>query len=265
VLIKKINELNNYRHTLQSLPLGEVGGAYNIAAIVPAYNEEKAIAAVVNSVNALILPQKMTIDVIVVNDCSEDATAEIISTLNCIALNLPINLGIGGAVQTGFKYAFENGYDYAIQIDGDGQHPSTEIPKLIDEAIEKNCDVVIGSRFISKEGFQSSAIRRFGINYFKFLNRLLVGTSINDSTSGFRLINKKALEIVSDYYPDEYPEPESIILYSLNNLKISEVAVTMKERQGGVSSIGTLASVYYMFKVTLAIFYTFIRIKFRRR
>ncbi len=235
-----------------------------IAAIVPAYNEEKAIAAVVNDINALKLPQQLIIDVIVVNDCSKDATPEIISKLNCIALNLPINLGIGGAVQTGFKYAFENGYDYAIQIDGDGQHPATEIPKLVDEAIKKKCDVVIGSRFISKEGFQSSAIRRFGINYFKFLNHFLVGTSVNDSTSGFRLINRKALEIVSEYYPDEYPEPESIILYSLNNLSISEVSVTMKERQGGISSIGTFSSVYYMFKVTLAIFYTFIRIKFRK-
>jgi hypothetical protein len=103
-----------------------------------------------------------------------------------------------------------------------------------------------------------------GINYFKFLNRFFVGETITDSTSGFRLINKKALELVSEYYPDEYPEPEAIILYSLNNLKIAEVAVTMKERQGGVSSIGVLASVYYMFKVTLAIVYTFIRIKFRK-
>lgn len=235
-----------------------------IAAIVPAYNEEKAIANVVNDILQIAQSQNLSITVIVVNDCSKDSTSEIMSKLNCVALNLPVNLGIGGAVQTGFKYAFENGFDYAIQIDGDGQHPASEIPKLINSAKDNNFDVVIGSRFMSKEGFQSSAIRRFGINYFKWLNRFLVGVKVNDSTSGLRLINRKALEIVSEYYPDEFPEPESIILYSLNKLKIGEVSVNMKERQGGVSSIGTVSSIYYMFKVTLAIIYTFIRIKFKK-
>ena len=235
-----------------------------IAAIVPAYNEEKAIANVVSDILQVAQAQNLSITVIVVNDCSVDSTSEIISKLNCVALNLPVNLGIGGAVQTGFKYAFENDFDYAIQVDGDGQHPASEIPKLINAAKENNLDVVIGSRFISKEGFQSSAIRRFGINYFKWLNRFLVGITINDSTSGLRLINKKTLEIVSEYYPDEYPEPEAIILYSLNKLKIGEVSVNMKERQGGVSSISSVSSIYYMFKVTLAIIYTFIRIKFKK-
>ncbi|MDO9187862.1 MAG: glycosyltransferase family 2 protein [Bacteroidia bacterium] len=236
-----------------------------IAAIVPAYNEEEAIAFVVNDINALAESQQLLIDVIVVNDCSKDSTANVISKLKCIALNLPINLGIGGAVQTGFRYALENGYDFAIQIDGDGQHPASEIPKIVNAAINNDFDVVIGSRFISNEGFQSSAFRRMGINYFKWLNRLLVGTVVNDSTSGFRLINRKVLEIVAEYYPDEYPEPEAIIMYSLHNFKIGEVSVTMKERQGGVSSIGTFASVYYMFKVTLAIIFTFTRMKFRKR
>lgn len=235
-----------------------------IAAIVPAYNEEKAITAVVNDINQMASSQNLAITVVVVNDCSKDATSEIISKLNCIVLDLPVNLGIGGAVQTGFKYAFENNFDYAIQVDGDGQHPASEIPKLIKGISENDLDVVIGSRFISKEGFQSSAFRRFGINYFKWLNKILTGVKINDSTSGFRLINKKTLEIVSDYYPDEYPEPEAIILYSLHKLKIGEVAVNMQERQGGVSSIGALSSIYYMFKVSLAIIYTFIRIKFKK-
>jgi glycosyltransferase involved in cell wall biosynthesis len=235
-----------------------------IAAIVPAYNEEKSIAAVVNDILQMAASENLSITVIVVNDCSKDRTSEIIASLNCIALNLPINLGIGGAVQTGFKYAFENNFDYAMQIDGDGQHPASEIPKLINAIKENKLDVVIGSRFIAKEGFQSSALRRFGINYFKRLNRFLVGVTVNDSTSGFRLINKKTLAIVSNYYPDEYPEPEAIILYSLQALKIGEVSVTMKERQGGVSSIGAASSIYYMFKVTLAIVYTFIRIKFKK-
>ena len=236
-----------------------------IAIIVPAYNEEKAIANVVSDIFLVAKEQQLNITVIVVNDCSKDSTSEIIAKLNCVGLNLPVNIGIGGAVQTGFKYAFENGFDYAIQIDGDGQHPASEIPKLINSANENKLDVVIGSRFMSREGFQSSAIRRFGIIYFKWLNRFLVGIKINDSTSGLRLINKKALKIVSEYYPDEYPEPEAIILYSLNKLKIGEVSVNMKKRQGGVSSISSVSSIYYMFKVTLAIIYTFIRIKFKKR
>jgi glycosyltransferase involved in cell wall biosynthesis len=235
-----------------------------IAAIVPAYNEEKAVADVVSDINSVAIKHQLNIDVIVVNDCSSDSTSEILTGLKCIALELSINLGIGGAVQTGFKYAFENNYDYAIQIDGDGQHPASEIPELLKEAIGKNYNVVIGSRFISKEGFQSSSVRRVGINYFKRLNQFLVGVRVHDSTSGLRLIDKKVLSLVSEYYPDEYPEPEAIILYSLNNFKIGEVAVSMKERQGGVSSIGAISSVYYMFKVTLAIIYTYIRIKFSK-
>lgn len=234
-----------------------------IAAIVPAFNEEEAIASVVNDINTMAQKESWHIDVVVVNDCSKDNTANVISNLQCIALNLPINLGIGGAVQTGFKYALKNGYDYAIQVDGDGQHPASEIPKIVNMAVNKGYDVVIGSRFIENEGFQSSAVRRIGINYFKWLNRLLLGVTVHDSTSGFRLINKKVLAVVADYYPDEYPEPEAIVVYSLKGFKTGEVAVTMQERQGGVSSIGTFASVYYMFKVTLAIIFTFIRIRFR--
>ena len=235
-----------------------------IAAIVPAYNEENAIASVVSDINNFAKSSALNITVIVVNDCSTDNTKNIIATLNCIALNLPINLGIGGAVQTGYKYAYENNFDYAMQIDGDGQHPASEISKLLDAAVHEGFDVVIGSRFIAKEGFQSSAIRRFGIQYFKWLNRFLVNITIHDCTSGYRLINRKALKIVNNYYPDEYPEPESIIVYSLNHLKIKEVPVIMKERQGGVSSIGTFSSFYYMLKVTLAILFTFMRIKFKK-
>ncbi len=235
-----------------------------IAAIIPAYNEENSIGNVVKSIHSIDTENLFIIDAVVVNDCSKDTTSDIIARINCIPLNLPINLGIGGAVQTGFKYAFENDYDYAIQVDGDGQHPADEIVKLLKCAIDNNADVIIGSRFIEKEGFQSSAIRRFGINYFKLLNKFLVNKVVTDSTSGFRLINKKVLEKVSEYYPDEYPEPEAIIMYALNKFKILEVPVKMLERQGGVSSIGFFASVYYMFKVTLAIIYTFIRLKFKK-
>ena len=129
-----------------------------------------------------------------------------------------MNLGIGGAVQTGFKFALYNHFDIAIQMDGDGQHPPSELVKIIEPIINRNADVVIGSRYITNEGFQSSTLRRIGILYFKWFNKVLTGVTINDSTSGYRAINVKALKVVADYYPDEYPEPEAIILFHLNNL-----------------------------------------------
>ena len=233
-----------------------------IAIVIPAFNEQDTIAEVVSGVNALNTSENMHFDAVVINDCSTDNTSIIAEKLNCILLDLPINLGIGGAVQTGFKFAFENNYDYAIQVDGDGQHSPAEIPKLIN-AITQNEYDVIGSRFINKEGFQSSFSRRIGIIFFKYLILFYCRLEITDSTSGFRLLNKKALALVSEYYPDEYPEPESIILFYKNNLKIGEVAVEMRERQGGRSSIRAFNSLYYMVKVSIAIFFTFIRSKIK--
>lgn len=236
-----------------------------LAVVVPAYNEEESISSVVNELNLAAKKNNLELVVVVVNDCSTDATSDKLSSLDCIVLNLPVNLGIGGAVQTGFKYAYSNGYDFAFQVDGDGQHPAEELPKLIQAQQANGWNITIGSRFIEKTGFQSSSLRRTGINYFKHLIKFLTGLRITDTTSGFRMIDRQALEIVCDYYPDEYPEPEAIILYSRNHLKIGEVPVNMRERQGGVSSIGKRASVYYMFKVTLSIIFTFIKINYRRQ
>lgn len=232
-----------------------------IAAIVPAYNEERSIAAVVNDIKKVSAENGFDTVVVVVNDCSTDSTSEVISRLDCIAMDLPVNLGIGGAVQTGFRFALENNYDFAIQVDGDGQHPAEEISRLLFAQKEHNADVVIGSRFLEKKGFQSSAVRRTGISYFRFLNKILAGVDVTDSTSGFRLLNRNALETVSAYYPDEYPEPEAIVLFAKKKLKICEVSVEMRQRQGGKSSIGFFSSVYYMWKVTLGIIFTFIRTK----
>jgi glycosyltransferase involved in cell wall biosynthesis len=230
-----------------------------IAAIVPAYNEAHAIKNVVEELIAMSVNEKIDLTVVVVNDCSTDTTAEIIDQLPCVALHLPVNLGIGGAVQTGFKFAYENEFDYAIQVDGDGQHPAMEIPKIISGTIKNNWDITIGSRFLTKEGFQSSAMRRAGIKYFSRLNKLLTGISVSDTTSGFRLLNKKALTVVSEYYPDEYPEPEALVLYARNKLQVGEVQVQMRERQGGISSINSAGAIYYMGKVTLACLFTRIR------
>jgi glycosyltransferase involved in cell wall biosynthesis len=230
-----------------------------IAAIVPAYNEAHAIKNVVEELIAMSVNEKIDLTVVVVNDCSTDTTAEIIDQLPCVALHLPVNLGIGGAVQTGFKFAYENEFDYAIQVDGDGQHPAMEIPKIISGTIKNNWDITIGSRFLTREGFQSSTMRRAGIKYFSRLNKLLTGISVSDTTSGFRLLNKKALTVVSEYYPDEYPEPEALVLYARNKLQVGEVQVQMRERQGGISSINSAGAIYYMGKVTLACLFTRIR------
>ncbi len=231
-----------------------------IAVVIPAYNEEQSIAKVVDSVHSAATKFHFSLTPVVVNDCSKDATGEIISKLNCVAIHLPVNLGIGGAVQTGMKYAFENNFDFAVQMDGDGQHPAEELIKLIECAKNEQADVVIGSRFISGEGFQSTFMRRVGIGFFSKLIKLLAGYKIADTTSGYRLFNSKALALIDEYYPDEYPEPEAIIYFSKSNLKVVETPVKMLERQGGVSSIGFYASVYYMLKVSLALIFTYIRI-----
>ena len=231
-----------------------------IAAVVPAYNEEESITNVVSSLHNLHLTGVELLPV-VVNDCSLDRTAEIVMKLDCVLLDLPVNLGIGGAVQTGFRYAYEKGCDYAVQVDGDGQHSAAEIPKLLEALQTTDSNVAIGSRFIQKEGFQSTGMRRMGINYLKNLIRLLTGVSVLDNTSGFRMLDRKALSLVNEYYPDEYPEPESIIIFVKNELQIIEVAVLMNERQGGVSSIRYFDQLYYMIKVSLAIIYSYIRNK----
>jgi glycosyltransferase involved in cell wall biosynthesis len=232
-----------------------------IAVLIPAYNEASAIESVIRDIRLLPKSPNLILDVVVINDCSSDDTSERAAGMNCTVLDLPINLGIGGAVQTGIRYANENGYDLAVQIDGDGQHPPEELIRLIEAQQNHGWNVVIGSRFIDKAGFQSSRLRRTGIRYFRALNRLLTGLDISDCTSGFRLLDRKAMALAQGYYPDEYPEPESVVYFARHHLRIGEVAVAMKARQGGVSSIRYLNSLYYMIKVSLAILFTFIRIK----
>lgn len=233
-----------------------------VALIIPCYNEQDSIIKLLKEIEALPVNQLYSLHSIIINDCSTDNTKGILKQNNNFFLDLPVNLGIGGAVQTGYKYALQNNFDIAIQLDGDGQHPPQELEKLILPLINNQADVVIGSRFIEKEGFQSSFMRRTGINYFKRLNKFLIKKSITDSTSGFRAINAKALKIVCDYYPDEYPEPEAIILFALNNLKIVEVPIVMREREGGISSINSFKSLYYMVKVSLAMIFIYIRLRY---
>ncbi|HWY34327.1 MAG TPA: glycosyltransferase family 2 protein, partial [Nitrosopumilaceae archaeon] len=216
-----------------------------IAIIIPCFNEEASISEVISEINLLKNLTSYDVTPLIINDCSTDGTLEVIKNLECEYLNLSVNLGIGGAVQSGYKYALLNNYDIAIQLDGDGQHPVDQISNLIEPIIRGSADVVIGSRFINKDGFQSSTLRRAGIRYFKNLNKFLLNVTVLDSTSGYRAINRKALTMVCKYYPDTYPEPEAIVLYSLNKLKIEEIPVIMKERRAGQSSISSANSLYY--------------------
>lgn len=234
--------------------------AVKLLVIIPCYNEEASIAALLSKLLSIKLLGQFMLHVAVVNDCSTDNTKNVVQQFQqVILLDLPMNLGIGGAMQTGYRYALENNFDLAVQMDGDGQHPPDELEKLLDHWAKAKTNIVIGSRFLAKQGYQSSAIRRGGINYLSWLNKVLTGKKIHDCTSGFRLFDSKAIAKAVDYYPDEYPEPESLVFFSKAGLLIEEVAVTMMERQGGQSSIRYFSQLYYIVKVTIAMFFSFIR------
>lgn len=215
--------------------------------IVPAYNEADSIVAVVNTIKGY------GYDYIVVNDGSEDDTAKICRDNSINFLDLPQNLGIGGAVQAGHMYAKANNYDVDIQFDGDGQHDASCIEYLLHE-ISKGNDLVIGSRFIKEtDGFQSSFMRRLGIRWLSLWIKIFTGLTITDATSGFRASNAEAIDLFCKDYPMDYPEPESIVFAHKKGLTISETSVIMHPRQEGSSSIGKGSSMYYMIKVSLAI------------
>ena len=188
-----------------------------------------------------------------VNDCSKDNTLDILETAHCSYIDLPVNVGIGGGVQTGYLYAYKNNYDIAIQMDGDGQHNAEYLNALIHPIVDGTANMVIGSRYINKEGFQSSFMRRLGIKFLSGLIRICTGAKILDVTSGFRAVDKKMIALFAREYADDYPEPESIVVAARKGAKITEIPVIMNERVGGVSSISGLKTVYYMIKVSLSI------------
>lgn len=223
----------------------------DVLIIIPAYNEEEAIYATVQSVLT-----HTNCDYIVINDGSTDRTEEILKNNNFSHISLPVNLGIGGAMQTGYKYALRKGYDYAIQLDADGQHDPQDIETLIKTIKTEKCDMVVGSRFVEKSGYQGSTSRRIGIYYFSGILKLLLGLTIKDPTSGYRIVNRSIIKEFSKHYPVDYPEVEVLADLSRKKFKIKEVKVEMKNRQGGVSSITPKKSLYYMMKVT---FFCFIR------
>lgn len=228
---------------------GVNNGWKRVLLIIPAYNEAENIEKVIDRISTKF-PQY---DYVIVNDGSVDKTEKICKKKGYHVLTLPINLGIGGAVQTGYRYALKQGYDIAVQIDGDGQHDVAYVREVIRPLLAEEADVVIGSRFLRKEGFQSSTSRRIGIYLLGKLIWLCTGEKIKDVTSGFRAVNRKFIEIYAQDYPSDYPEPEAIITAVMYRGRIMEVPVVMQERESGKSSINFWKSVYYMIKVTLAI------------
>lgn len=227
--------------------------------VIPSYNEEAALPKLLHEIKATAFLHSFVVVPVVVNDCSKDNTEAVAKASGEAVISLVNNLGIGGAVQAGIKYAKHNGFDYVLQMDGDGQHPPAEVNKLLQAALDTNADVIIGSRFLNREGFQTSFVRRLGIKYFHWLNRILTHKSIHDTTSGFRLLGIRAIKLAAAYYPDDYPEPESLIFFSRAGLTIKEVPVVMRKRQGGKSSIAGFSTLFYMTKVTLSSILSYVR------
>ena len=227
--------------------------------VIPAYNEAKSLPALVRALNAEV----PGCDVVVIDDGSRDNTREVMKGLTRV-VTLPCNLGIGGAVQTGWQVALREDYDFAMQVDGDGQHPAHEILKLLkamSESLEagEGVDLVVGSRFRGNGSFRSTAARRMGIQFFALMLSAICGTRITDPTSGFRVLSRRAIRLMAERYAEDFPEVEALVVAHRAGLRIVEVPVTMKERRAGRSSIGTIKSLIYMLKVPLAIFMTLLR------
>lgn len=217
--------------------------------IIPAYNEEKNILKLIREIKE----KAPSFDYVIINDCSTDNTLSLCRENMLNYINLDVNLGIGGCVQTGYKYACINNYDVAVQIDGDGQHDPVALERMLEEMDSKEANFVVGSRFIDYQGFQSTYLRRIGIKFLSTLIYILTGKKIHDVTSGLRLGDRKIIKLFSEFYPQDYPEPESTVTVIKKGYKIIEYPVMMKEREHGSSSINFLRSIYYMIKVSLAI------------
>ena len=219
--------------------------------LIPAYNEEAALPALVDEVRAAV----PNVDIVVINDCSLDHTANVARKLGVYVLDLPCNLGVGGAVQAGFRYAFDRGYQYVIRCDGDGQHPPSEIPKLIAAMKSGDADLVVGSRFLEddKDSYKSTTLRSAGIHGLSFLLTLICRARVTDPTSGFQMINRPLLAYFAHSYPLDYPEPESLALLRRQGYRFREVGARFRPRLTGQSSIHSSGAIYYMFKVGLAL------------
>lgn len=224
-------------------------GCMKKLAIIPAYNEMGNIEKTVNDIRE----NAKSFDYIVIDDCSTDDTAKICEEQGFSFISLPTNLGIGGSVQTGYLYAVKHGYEIAVQFDGDGQHNASYLEEMAEYLKEHDLDMLIGSRYIKRQGFQSSFARRMGIRYFTFLIRLLTGKRITDPTSGMRMVNERTMELFARKYARAFPEPESLTMILKRRYRVEEIPVIMNERKTGKSSISLKKSVEYMIRVTMAV------------
>jgi len=226
-----------------------------IIIIIPAYNESGSILKVVNEIYNYNKKNNTEFDIIVINDCSTDNTLDVCLENKIPVISLVHNMGIGGSVQTGYKYASMNDYDIAIQFDGDGQHDVNYISAIIQPLINQEADLVIGSRFLDKTAsqFKSSFARRIGIRIISSVTKLVTGQRIYDVTSGFRAVNKQIMQDFANYYPVEFPESITNCELLMKKYNVKEVPVSMNERQTGISSIKSWKSVYFMINVILAI------------
>jgi glycosyltransferase involved in cell wall biosynthesis len=221
-----------------------------LVAVVPAWNEEEAIGRVVDEIRGF----DPTVDIVVVDDASSDGTAAVAERHGATVLRLPFNVGIGGAVQTGIRYAREEGYDVAVRLDGDGQHDASEIGKLLAPLRRGDADLVIGSRFVDPGGtYRPPFARRMGIRVFARLVSVLGGQRVTDTTSGFVAVNRTGIELFAEQFPHDYPEVEATLVALRSGLRLAQVQVEMRERQTGTSSITFVRALYYIVKVTLAL------------
>jgi len=216
--------------------------------IIPAYNEAGSIAGVVEDVKRAV----PDFDVVVVDDGSTDATASVVPEWATV-ISLPFNLGIGAAMQTGYRFAAEHGYDVAVQVDGDGQHPASEIVGLVETLREGDADMVIGSRFLEAGRYRQTAARAVGSRLLLLLLRILTGRTYTDCTSGFRAANRRVIRVFSHWYPDDYPEPEVVLLLHRSGFRVAETSVRMHQRVNGRSSIPLGRGLYYVLKVAVAL------------
>jgi len=219
-------------------------------ALVPAFNEERNIGRVLDELRAF----DPGLDVVVVSDGSTDRTASVAEARGAHVIRLPFNLGIGGAVQTAFRFAWEEGYELAVRVDGDGQHDPSQLGAVIAPVVAGEADIVVGSRFAGEGGYRSSAARRVGIRILAWVVSLIARQRLTDTTSGFQALNRRAIGLYAVDLPHDYPEVEGLVMAIRHRVRLAEVPVTMREREHGRSSIGALASVYYMTKILLALF-----------
>ena len=225
-------------------------GALRRVAIVPALNEDATVGGVIDEIRAF----DPGFDVVVVDDGSVDATAQVARAHGAFVLRLPFNLGIGGAMQAGYRFAAERGYDLAVQVDGDGQHDASQLGTILEPVLAGDADMVVGSRFAGAGAYRPPLLRRVGIGIFARVVSAVVGQRVTDTTSGFRAVNRLGIELFAADYPHDYPEVEATVMVHKHRLRLREVPVAMRVRGGGRSSITAFRSVYYMAKVLIAIF-----------